>query len=137
MEHNLPYDERLIFTPDPSHALEASYKSVLEILKLKPRPTAIFAANDEMAFGVMNMADRMSLKVPDDLSVVGFGGSLFAAFAIPSLATIQGPTLEMASLATEKLLAFINEGAEAARAFGTTVAPTYVPRNSTGPAPDA
>ena len=52
-----------------------------------------------MAFGVMNVADSLGISVPDDLSVVGFDGTKFATFIIPSLSTIRRPTTEMASLA--------------------------------------
>jgi len=105
------------------------------LLSRKRRPTAIFAANDEMAFGVMNVAAELGLRIPDDLSVVGFDGTPFSTFVVPSLSTIIRQTDEMAQLGTQKLLAQINEGAEAARAFETMVSPRFEPRESTGPAP--
>ena len=105
------------------------------LLSRAHRPTAIFAANDEMAFGVMNVAAEMGIGIPDDLSVVGFDGTPFSTFVVPSLSTIIRQTDEMAQLGTRKLLAQINEGAEAAREFDTMVSPRFVPRESTGPAP--
>lgn len=115
---------------------DSGVKGGERLLSRKPRPTAIFAANDEMAFGVLNVANRMGLNVPEDLSVVGFDGTLFSSFVIPSLSTIRRPTTEMAQLGTHKLIACINEGRDAARAFETMVSPQFVPRESTGPAPE-
>ena len=132
--HGLDLPDRLVVEGAFTH--ESGASAAEKLLSQKERPTAIFAANDEMAFGVMNMAARMGISVPDDLSVAGFGGTLFATFTIPSLSTICAPTSDMASLAAQKLLAFINDGVEAADALETMVSPTFVPRNSTGPAPD-
>lgn len=105
------------------------------LLNRERRPTAIFAANDEMAFGVMNVAAEKGLRVPDDLSVVGFDGTPFSTFVVPSLSTIIRKTHEMARLGTLKLLAQIDGGPEAAGAFDTMVSPQFVARESTGPAP--
>lgn len=114
---------------------ESGVAAAEKLLSRKDRPTAIFAGNDEMAFGVMNVADRMGIEVPDDLSVVGFDGTAFATFVIPSLSTIRRPANQMSQLGAEKLLARINRGRDAARAYETMVSPQFVPRESTGPAP--
>lgn len=110
-------------------------KAARELLSREHRPTAIFAANDEMAFAVMHVADEMGLKVPADLSVVGFDGTPFSTFVIPALSTIIRQTTEMARLGTQKLLAQIENGAESAADFETLVSPRFFPRESTGPAP--
>jgi LacI family transcriptional regulator len=114
---------------------ESGMKAARKLLSRERRPTAIFAANDEMAFGLMHVADEMGLKIPDDLSLVGFDGTSFSSFVIPALSTIRRQTDEMARLGTRKLLALIDEGPDAARGFETMVSPQFVPRKSTGPAP--
>ena len=114
---------------------DSGVRAAQTLLTRQDRPTAIFAANDEMAFGVMNVANAMSIRVPEDLSVVGFDGTHFAEFVIPSLSTIHRPTRGMARLAASKLLAFIHGGVDAARGFESMVSPRFVPRESTGPAP--
>jgi LacI family transcriptional regulator len=114
---------------------ESGVKAAERLLSREHRPTAIFAANDEMAFGVMHVAHEMGLKIPDDLSLVGFDGTSFSSFVIPALSTIRRQTDEMAQLGTKKLLALIDEGPDAARDFETMVSPRFVPRKSTGPAP--
>jgi LacI family transcriptional regulator len=89
-----------------------------------------------MAFAIMHVADEMGLKVPRDLSLVGFDGTPFSSFVIPALSTIRRQTDEMSMLGTQKLLSMIDGGEDAARAFETMVSPQFVPRQSTGPAPN-
>ena len=76
------------------------------------------------------------VEVPDDLSVVGFDGTKFANFVIPSLSTIRRPADQMSQLGAEKLIARITQGRDAARAFETMVSPQFVHRESTGPVPE-
>ncbi|NND35734.1 MAG: LacI family DNA-binding transcriptional regulator [Gammaproteobacteria bacterium] len=123
------------FVAEGAFTYESGVEAARQLFAKDSRPTAIFAANDEMAFGVMNVADSMGISIPHDLSLVGFDGTKFATFVIPSLSTIRRPTTEMASLGARKLLAFINDGEDAARSFESMVSPQFVPRESTGPAP--
>ena len=116
---------------------ESGLKAGRQLLSRDPRPTAIFAANDEMAFGVMHVADEIGLKIPEDLSLVGFDGTPFSSFVVPALSTIRRQTDEMSRLGTRKLLSLIDEGPDAARGIETMVSPKFVPRQSTGPAPIA
>lgn len=67
------------------------------ILALPNRPTAIFASNDDMAAGVVASAHRIGLRVPDDLSVVGFDDTTFATAIWPQLTTVRQPIADMAS----------------------------------------
>ncbi|MEO8113967.1 MAG: LacI family DNA-binding transcriptional regulator, partial [Phenylobacterium sp.] len=68
------------------------------------RPTAIFAGTDDMALGVMAVAHRWRLEVPDDLSIVGFDDSPGAQVVRPQLTTVRQPVAEMASVAAEMLI---------------------------------
>ena len=103
--------------------------------KMNKKRQEAFAANDEMMLAVMNVAAQLGLKIPDDLSVVGFDGSPFSAFVVPSLSTITRQSKEVARLGTRKLLAQINGNVEALAASGTMVSSRFVPRESTGPVP--
>jgi LacI family transcriptional regulator len=82
-------------------------------MALEPRPTAIFAANDMMAAGVLKTAAALGMAVPDDLSVVGFDGSLLAEMVTPALTTVKRPLRDMAQRATSCLIDMI-EGLETA-----------------------
>jgi DNA-binding LacI/PurR family transcriptional regulator len=68
------------------------------------RPTAVFASNDDMAFGVMQAAQREGLSVPADVSVVGFDDAPGAQFSVPQLTTIRQPVAEMAEIAARMLI---------------------------------
>jgi LacI family transcriptional regulator len=67
-------------------------------------PTAIFAANDGMALGVMVAAARLGLRVPEDLSVAGFDDMPYARLVWPELTTVRRPLRDMASTAVDLLL---------------------------------
>jgi LacI family transcriptional regulator len=74
------------------------------LLARKPRPTAIFASNDEMAAGVYKAAYRHRISIPEDLSIIGFDDSPLASRLTPALTTIRLPIREMGRLAAAKLI---------------------------------
>jgi LacI family xylobiose transport system transcriptional regulator len=74
------------------------------MLRLPDRPTAIFATNDGQAIGAYHAAHQLGLRIPDDLSVVGFDDMPSVRWAIPPLTTIRQPFTEMAAAATLMLL---------------------------------
>jgi LacI family transcriptional regulator len=75
------------------------------LLDVVPRPTAVFASNDEMAAGVLHAARQRGLQVPDDLSIVGFDDTAIASHLWPPLTTVRWPIASMARSAALKLLA--------------------------------
>ena len=75
-----------------------------ELFALKDRPTAVFAANDDMATGVMWAAGEYGLKVPHDLSVCGFDDTPLARQLWPALTTVRQPSREMGKIAAQQLL---------------------------------
>ena len=77
------------------------------LLSRSPRPTAIFAGNDETAAGVYRTAYLRGVKIPDDLTVIGFDDSPLASRLCPSLTTMRQPIRDMGRLAAEKLIAKI------------------------------
>ena len=74
------------------------------LLRRKHRPTAIFASNDEMASGVLYVARELGLKVPEDLSIVGFDDSMVAERTWPPLTTVRQPVTAMADAITRSLI---------------------------------
>jgi LacI family transcriptional regulator len=110
----LPLDPGLLDTGDL--LFESGVAAADRLLDRPGPPTAIFAANDLMAFGVYAAAWSRGLRVPEDLSVVGFD-DLDAHQATPPLTTVRQPLVEMGRLATRTLLGLIRgEPAVAARA---------------------
>lgn len=83
----------------------SGYAAAERLLAGATRPTAIFASNDDMAIGVLAAAQARGLKVPDQLSVAGFDDSPTAAMVWPRLTTVRQPIAEMATAATEMLIA--------------------------------
>jgi LacI family transcriptional regulator len=74
------------------------------LLALNPRPTALFAVNDETAIGAMTAAYRCGLVIPRDLSIAGFDDSPLAQIAWPQLTTVRQPIEEMSAAAAEHVL---------------------------------
>jgi len=95
---------------DPAHVLLGSFtiegglSMGRELLRLKRRPTAIIAANDLMAVGVMQAARELGLRVPEDVAVLGFGDSLLTRFVTPRLTTLRMPVERIAEDCVKKLL---------------------------------
>jgi LacI family transcriptional regulator len=74
------------------------------LLDRPDRPTAIFASNDDMGLGVLMVAARLGLSVPDQLSVAGFDDSTAAKIVWPPLTTVRQPVVDMAYAAADLLL---------------------------------
>jgi LacI family transcriptional regulator len=96
--------------PDPALMVQGyfSYRSGLDaaeaLLTLKQMPTAIFAANDDMAAATVSVAHRKGLDVPRDLSVVGFDDTSIATNIWPELTTIRQPITAMAEIALDLIV---------------------------------
>ncbi len=75
------------------------------------RPTAIFCTNDSMALAVIGAARRLGLRVPEDLSVVGFSNLNFASFTDPPLTTVKQPFEQVAIEMTERVLGVVRQQA--------------------------
>ncbi|WP_294334278.1 LacI family DNA-binding transcriptional regulator [uncultured Sphingomonas sp.] len=104
------------------------------LLAAMPRPSAIFAANDEMALGVLVAAMRAGIAVPDQLSIAGFDDAALARMAWPPLSTVRQPHVEMAAAAVD-LLDGAARSDEAATSHRTRRLPyTLILRESSGPA---
>jgi len=74
------------------------------LLSLAQRPTAVFAANDEMAIGCMNAAHEMGVQVPAELSLIGFDDVSAASIVRPQLTTLRHPIALMAQAAVQELM---------------------------------
>jgi len=102
-----------------------------DLLDQSDRPTAIFAANDEIALGIMEEARRRSIRIPEDLSVVGFDDTFVASRASPPLTTVAAPLVEMGRVATRTLAQMISNDVVGTRHI--ELATRLVVRDSTAP----
>lgn len=88
-----------------AYTFESGIEAAERLLSLRDRPTAVFAANDQMAAGVLQALRRRGMTAPDDLSVVGYDDFEVALTTFPRLTTIHSPTREIGRLAASKLIA--------------------------------
>jgi DNA-binding LacI/PurR family transcriptional regulator len=122
--------------PDPalvvvgSFTLEGGYEAAKSLLA-GGSPTAIFAANDLSAIGVINAIVESGRRVPADVSVVGFDDLLLSAYTTPPLTTIHQPALAIAERAMQLLLDLSN--GRQVRRFRHLLEPALVVRGSTAP----
>ncbi|MFD3530228.1 LacI family DNA-binding transcriptional regulator [Streptomyces sp. NPDC058664] len=110
--------------------VDGGYAGAMELLRLPDRPTAIFAGSDLQALGVLEAARVCGLRVPEDLSVVGYDDVMLARWSSPALTTVHQPLRQMGEEAAQMLLRM--------RAGEPTVtrlelATSLVVRNSTAP----
>ncbi|MGA5702273.1 LacI family DNA-binding transcriptional regulator [Peterkaempfera bronchialis] len=98
------FDPRLVRDGDFHH--EAGYACGLELLRLPDPPTAVFTGNDLQALGLYQAARELGLRIPEDLSVVGFDDLPLARWVGPPLTTVRQPLTEMAEAAARLVLDF-------------------------------
>jgi LacI family transcriptional regulator len=102
----IPIDEALIETGD--YTSETAAACTHRLLALDTPPTAIFAANDQMAMGVYRVAREKGIRIPEDLSVVGFDNLRESALLTPPLTTVDQFLFNMGHIAVEMLMKLIN-----------------------------
>lgn len=108
---------------------EAGYRAALSLLDDAPQVTAIFAADDLLALGVIRAAHDRGRTVPRDVSIVGFDDIALADVAVPRLTTVHQPLSELAARVVERLIARLsNPQSASSRAL---VTPTLAVREST------
>jgi LacI family transcriptional regulator len=99
---------------------QSGYLLGMQLLKGKSRPTAIVAANDQMAFGAIKAAKELGLMVPEDLAVVGFDNIPLSSYFNPSLTTVEIPMHDLGAAAVRMLLSLISgENFEKIKLFKT------------------
>ena len=121
------------FLAEGSYTFESGAACADILLSRSPRPTAIFAGNDETAAGVYRTAYLRGVKIPDELTVIGFDDSPLASRLCPSLTTMRQPIRDMGRMAAEKLVAKIAGLSDVPAIAATTVVPHLVVRESSGP----
>lgn len=131
-ESGLKYSERLVCAGDNS--IGSGEACAEKLLARAQPPTAIFAANDDMAVGVIRAAHRMGISIPLQLSVAGYDDITLAQQVYPSLTTIRQPLSRMATLAAEALVSIARH--EKPSTASDIVEGRLMIRESTGPAPE-
>ncbi|MEJ7838007.1 MAG: LacI family DNA-binding transcriptional regulator [Thermomicrobiales bacterium] len=105
-EHHVPLDEFLIRGGDFTEA--GGFESMKELLALKPRPTAVFAANDLMALGAFLACRELGLRIPEDVAIAGFDNIPAARLVNPALTTIDQRASALGHRAASLLISRLN-----------------------------
>ncbi|EJC6928701.1 substrate-binding domain-containing protein [Vibrio parahaemolyticus] len=107
---------------------EGGYQAFKKMDERGTLPSSIFVSNDMMAMGVINAANELGIKVPDDLSIIGYDDIHIAKFMSPSLTTIHQPKYRLGQAAVETLVRRLDDKSNEAQVV--QLEPTLVVRNS-------
>jgi DNA-binding LacI/PurR family transcriptional regulator len=119
-----------------NHRVDGGHDAMKRILESGARPTAVLASNDLTAIGAMGAIAEAGLRVPEDISVIGYDDIQLSAFTMPPLTTVSLPRAEIANAAFRALLnAGKSDTTKPVQGESHLVRPTFVLRKSTGPAP--
>ncbi len=129
--HGAPTDPALLVSG--SFREQGGYDAMRALLDLSEPPTAVFAVNDLAAQGALHALADAGLRVPEDVSVVGFNDMFHATYITPRLTTMQVPARAMGARAVERLLAMILDDVWPESPLLLPV--TLVERESSGPPP--
>jgi LacI family transcriptional regulator len=124
--------QREILIEEGNHRVDGGLEAMLRLLRRAPRPTAVIASNDLTAIGAMRAIRQWGLRVPEDISVVGFDDIQMAEFTEPPLTTVRLLRTEVARLACDALLQLIGTHGSGAECHMSTA---LVVRCSTARAP--
>ena len=127
---DLPFDARLV--RDGDWMSSTGFEGTLSLMQEPRPPTAIFCANDLMALGAMEALKQLGLRVPEDVSVMGYDDQEISRHTHPPLTTLVLPNYEMGQAAVEALmtLAHAEPGSERSRRALTKIDGPLVRRES-------
>ncbi|KAA9029947.1 LacI family DNA-binding transcriptional regulator [Niallia endozanthoxylica] len=112
-EAGIPICEEYIVHED--FLIEGGKQAISELLSLKETPTALVVVDDLMAFGIINTLEKMGLRVPDDISIVGFNNLLLSEISQPPLTTVNINIFDLGYHAAKNLIEIINNPDEPAK----------------------
>jgi DNA-binding LacI/PurR family transcriptional regulator len=126
----LTIDERLI--EEGNHRMDGGHEAMMRLLEKPVRPTAVLASNDMTAIGALGAMFERGLKVPDDMSIIGFDDIELNTFSKPGLTTVRVSRKEIAKVAFHALYDARDDPSAKGAEF--TIQPTLIERKTTGPA---
>lgn len=128
-EANVPFDERLVFNAGASP--EEGEKAALQMLDERSRATAVQAASDQSALGAADVLLRQGLKIPEEVSIIGFGNVAAGEYFRVPLTTVRQPKFRLGSAAVQALWRLLRGEPAPSRRLPAEL----LVRSSTGPAP--
>lgn len=109
-EHHIPFRSELVFEGDLQ--FESGIKAIEYFLTLPEWPTAIFSANDQMAYGALNKANSLNIVIPDDISLIGFDNIPFYGFFNTRLTTMEQDIQALCERSFEVLMQKIHSSSQ-------------------------
>ncbi|AKG34602.1 LacI family DNA-binding transcriptional regulator [Paenibacillus durus] len=106
-DHGIEYQEGWLF--DKDYDLDSGYKSGMELFAREDRPTAVCCVSDMVAIGAIRAAEDSGLRVPEDISIMGFDDIPIAGAYRPKITTVRQPVYELGSGSAQMLLKQIRE----------------------------
>lgn len=106
IKYKLPINSE--FMVEGSYDMKSGYEGMKRLLNLPKRPSAVFCSNDDMAIGAIKAIFDKGLRIPEDISIVGFDDREFSEYTTPSLTTVKRPIEEISIIAGKKLIEVIN-----------------------------
>jgi LacI family transcriptional regulator len=128
-EANIEMDDKLVF--NAGSTIEEGEKAALQMLNEHPKATAVQAVNDLVAIGAADVFLNQSIRIPEDLSVAGFGNILVSEYFRVPLTTVRQPKLRLGYAAMDLMQALLNGGAGESKRLRAEI----IVRASTGAAP--
>ncbi|GAB6107882.1 LacI family DNA-binding transcriptional regulator [Fusibacter bizertensis] len=118
LEHSkISPDNRAIAYADDDYNFKSGIRAAKELLSRAQRPTAIFCISDVLALGALRAAEELGLKVPQDVSIVGFDDVEYASMFKPMLTTVSQPGYSLGKTSADLLIKKINSKTESTSVF--------------------
>jgi LacI family transcriptional regulator len=136
--HGIDVPDKQLFVDAKAFTFIGAYERAKKLFEARPTVTAVAAANDELAAGVIRAAHEAGKRIPEDLSVMGFDDIIMSNYLDPPLTSISYDKEQMGRVAMGRLIDRVNgqiAESESLRAHKTELPVWVVARDSTGPAP--
>ncbi|WP_256208891.1 substrate-binding domain-containing protein [Paenibacillus sp. CF384] len=131
-QHGIAFDESLVSVMEANEELEEmGYEGAKQLLALENKPSAIFATSDYKAFGAIRAGKELGLRIPDELSIVGYDDVIQSRYTSPALTTVNQNTERMGKRAVELLLKPWSEKAIEESFVKEEIVPKLLVRSST------
>lgn len=130
-QHQIPFNQEWITVLPGEDFAETGYRGFKSLMSMEHPPTAVFASSDLKAIGAMDAAREMGIRIPEDVSLMGYDDLAMSAFANPALSTVNQNTRKLGERAAEILLFELRE--EENGQIREEIVPTVIVRDSTAP----
>lgn len=127
---SIPIRKELVIALD-DFTFELAGEALETLWKRDPKPDAIFCFADILAIGVLHKAQKMGIKVPEELAIGGFGNDITGRFITPSITTMSQPSFEMGEMAAQIILDAVESDEEVVMVEERLIVPTLIVREST------